>query len=178
MSLVASWLSVGVFIGIAKSRGWGQTVRRDGLQAHIVKDGTPTMGGVPFSLVIFLVWLLTIGLPGLSDEKGWAAVLMDTVRKLADGINAIPGLAVLEPHELCIFVYRSVDPALDIGRVADAMTARGWFVGRQAEPAGIHMHLNPVHAETADRYLADLREAADEARAAGPGGAKPVERTY
>jgi phospho-N-acetylmuramoyl-pentapeptide-transferase len=34
------------------------------------------MGGVPFSVVIFVVWLLMIGIPGLSDEKGWAAVIM------------------------------------------------------------------------------------------------------
>jgi len=108
----------------------------------------------------------------------WARVIMETVAKLAAGINAIPGLAVLEPHELCIFVYRSTDPALDIGAVAEAMAARGWFVGRQAEPPGIHMHLNPVHAETADIYLADLREAVVEARAARPAAPASVERTY
>ena len=76
MALIGSWLAVGLFIGIAKSRGWGQTVRRDGLQTHIVKDGTPTMGGVPFCVVIFAVWLLMVGIPGLSDEKGWAAIIM------------------------------------------------------------------------------------------------------
>lgn len=108
----------------------------------------------------------------------WAAVLMDTVTKLTDGINAIPGLAVLDPHELCIFVYRSNDPALDIGAVADAMTAKGWFVGRQAEPAGIHMHLNPVHAETADEYLAQLRQAAAEVRESKSRAAGPAGRTY
>ena len=108
----------------------------------------------------------------------WAAVLMDTVMKLVDGINAIPGLAVLDPHELCIFVYRSNDPALDIGAVADAMTSKGWFVGRQAEPAGIHMHLNPVHAESADEYLAHLREAVSEVRQSKTRAAGPTERTY
>jgi len=58
------------------------------------------------------------------------------------------------------------------------MTARGWFVGRQAEPPGIHMHLNPVHAETADMYLADLRDAVAEMRATHATATKPVERTY
>jgi phospho-N-acetylmuramoyl-pentapeptide-transferase len=76
VALVASWLAVGAFTGLARRRGWGQTVRRDGLQAHITKEGTPTMGGVPFSLVIFVVWLFMVGLPGLSDQKGWAAVVM------------------------------------------------------------------------------------------------------
>ena len=108
----------------------------------------------------------------------WARVIMDTVETLTAGINAIDGLAVLEPHELCIFVYRSTDPALDIGAVAEAMTTRGWFVGRQAEPAGIHMHLNPVHAETADMYLEDLRASVAEVRETRARAERPVERTY
>lgn len=114
---------------------------------------------------------------GQDGYTHWARVIMDTVETLTRGINAIPGLAVLEPHELCIFVYRSTDAALDIGLVAEAMTRRGWFVGRQAEPPGIHLHLNPVHAETAELYLADLaasvaevREAGTRARAVEPAG--------
>ena len=108
----------------------------------------------------------------------WAAVIMDTVKKLTEGIKAIPGLAVLEPHELCLFVYRSNDPTLDIGAVADAMTRKGWFVGRQAEPAGIHMHLNPVHAETADEYLEHLREAVGEVRVSKAQVTASAGRTY
>jgi sphinganine-1-phosphate aldolase len=108
----------------------------------------------------------------------WAAVIMDTVEKLTSGIKAIPGLTVLEPHELCLFVYRSIDADVDIGSVAEAMTARGWFVGRQAEPPGIHMHLNPVHAETADEYLEHLREAVAEVRASRKRASAAVGRTY
>jgi phospho-N-acetylmuramoyl-pentapeptide-transferase len=67
----------------AKQRGWGQTVRRDGPATHLVKDGTPTMGGIPFTLVIFAVWLVFVGLMGASDTKGWA------VLGLAFGMYAI-----------------------------------------------------------------------------------------
>lgn len=117
---------------------------------------------------------------GKDGFRHWAQVIMDTVEKLTRGINAIPGLAVLEPHELCLFVYRSTDPALDIGQVAEGLTQRGWFVGRQAEPPGIHMHLNPVHAETADLYLADLAESVEDARRvkAMLPTARPVGQTY
>ncbi len=115
---------------------------------------------------------------GQDGYEKWAAVIMDTVEKLTTGINAIPGLAVIEPHELCIFAYHSKDPSLDIGAVADAMLARGWFVGRQAEPRGIHMHLNPVHAETADLYLEDLAGAVKEVRGTRARNSGPVERTY
>jgi phospho-N-acetylmuramoyl-pentapeptide-transferase len=76
VAALLSWFLVGAFLGTAKRRGWGQTVRRDGPETHIVKDGTPTMGGVPFSLAIFIVWVLFIGFTNASDAKGWAAVGM------------------------------------------------------------------------------------------------------
>ncbi len=69
-----SWFAVGVFLRFAKERGWGQTVRRDGPATHLVKDGTPTMGGIPFTLVIFIVWLGFVGLTGFADTKGWAVM--------------------------------------------------------------------------------------------------------
>ena len=92
----------------------------------------------------------------------WTKVIMDTVEQLTDGIDAINGLRVLKPHELCLFVYTSDDKNLSVDALATAMTERGWFVGRQAEPNGIHMHLNPVHAKTADLYLTDLSNAVQE----------------
>jgi len=93
-----------------------------------------------------------------------ARIVMDTKRDLMDAVRAIPGLAVLEPSELGIFVTRSSDPAVDIGAVSDAMVARGWFIGRQAEPPGIHMHINPVHRDSWKDYVAELRASVDEVR--------------
>jgi glutamate/tyrosine decarboxylase-like PLP-dependent enzyme len=106
-----------------------------------------------------------------------ARLIMETKSALVDGIGRIAGLEVLEPHELAIFVTRASDPALDIGAVSDAMVRKGWFIGRQADPAGIHMHLNPSHCRIVDRYLHDLAAAVDDARNCGP-GARVVGSTY
>jgi glutamate/tyrosine decarboxylase-like PLP-dependent enzyme len=106
-----------------------------------------------------------------------ARLIMDTKRALVAGINAIPGLAVLEPHELGIIVTRAADPTLDIGAVSDAMLRRGWFIGRQAEPPGIHMHLNPSHHTMVDAYLRDLGASVAEARTSGAAG-KAAGSTY
>ncbi|UYN95760.1 MAG: aspartate aminotransferase family protein [Enhydrobacter sp.] len=93
-----------------------------------------------------------------------ARLIMDNKKALVGGIGRIPGLAVLEPNELSIFVTRSADPALDVGAVSDAMGTRGWLIGRQVEPPGIHMHLNPSHESMVGDYLADLTWAVDHAR--------------
>ncbi len=108
-------------------------------------------------------------------EAGYLALarrIMDAKAAMVAGIEAIPGLAVLRPTELSLFVWRATDPALDIGKVAAAMDRRGWLPGRQQEPDGMHLHLNPVHGEAVEEYLADLREAVEEAR----GAAAPAER--
>jgi len=136
-----------------------------------------TMQGTRAGGAVAAAWAVMNYL-GQDGYLKWAKVLMDTVEKLTDGIDRIPGLAVLKPHELCLFVYRSADPDVDIGAVADGMVKRGWFVGRQAEPKGIHMHLNPVHAVSADLYLSDLAAVVDEVRTAGATSSDEVVPTY
>ena len=73
---LVSWVLVGAFAGLARARGWGQRVRTDGPQGHLVKEGVPTMGGVAFTVAILLVWLLLVGLPGRANTAGWAVVAM------------------------------------------------------------------------------------------------------
>lgn len=136
-----------------------------------------TMQGTRAGGAVAAAWAVMNYL-GRDGYVKWARVLMDTVEKLTAGIDRIPGLAVLKPHELCLFVYHSVDPEVEIGAVAEGMIARGWFVGRQAEPKGVHMHLNPVHAVSADLYLSDLAAVVDEVRGAGAQSESEVEQTY
>jgi len=136
-----------------------------------------TMQGTRAGGVVAAAWAV-MNFLGEDGYTAWAKVIMDTVEKLTDGIDAIPGLTVLKPHELCLFVYTSDDPSLDIGAVGERLIERGWFVGRQFEPTGIHMHLNPVHAKTADLYLSDLAEIVDEVRADGAVADQAVGATY
>lgn len=114
---------------------------------------------------------------GAAGYQKNARIIMETKEKLVAGINAIRGLKVLEPHELCIFAYTSTDPQIDINAVADGMVKRRWFVGRMAEPAGIHLALNPSHEQTVTPYLDDLEAVVAEVRARAIKG-KTVTNTY
>ena len=73
--------------------------------------------------------------------------------KLEAGVRQL-GLEVWGKPQLSILSYGS--RKLDIVAVADRMTERGWFVGRLAEPPGIHLMLNLTHEPAVDAYLADL----------------------
>ena len=106
-----------------------------------------------------------------------ARLIMDAKAELMAGIEAIDGLEIVRPSDLCMLLYRSTDPALDLDALADRLGARGWFVGRNLKPKAIHLALNPVHASNTDAYLRDLRNAAAEVRAGALRGTEDL-RTY
>ncbi len=98
--------------------------------------------------------------------------------RLIDGVDAIPGLACLTPNrEANLYAYEATDPAVDIMAVADLMQGRGWLPGRLNAPLAIHQGVNPVHLQSAGRYLDDLGAAVAEVRRTGRRGAFDA-RTY
>jgi len=108
MSLVFSFLLsfglVALFVRLAHRYGWGKSVRKDGPKSHLVKEGTPTMGGIAFIAAAVLAWLFL----GLKSPDAWAVILLtvgaavfgfvDDVmalqrkRKVAEGEDASTGL--------------------------------------------------------------------------------------
>ncbi|BDG72635.1 pyridoxal phosphate-dependent decarboxylase family protein [Roseomonas fluvialis] len=107
-----------------------------------------------------------------------ARLIMEAKAIMTAGIAAIPGLDVLQPSDLGIFVWRATDPALDIGKVAAALDAEGWLVGRQQEPDGIHLHLNPIHRDYAAEYVESVSRAVAAARGGQNSRIGANERTY
>lgn len=106
-----------------------------------------------------------------------ARLILHAKTQLMAGIEAIPGLEVIRPSELCILLFRSTDAALDLDALAELLGRAGWYVGRTVTPKAILQSLNPVHATSAEGYLADLRDAADEVRTKGLRGQEDL-RTY
>ena len=64
------------------------------------------------------------------------------------------------------------------GAVAAALDAEGWLVGRQQEPDGIHLHLNPIHREVAEEYVEAVSRAVAAARGGQNSRIGANERTY
>ncbi len=110
-------------------------------------------------------------------EEGYlrlARKLVDTTRRLREGVAAIAGLAVWGEPEMTLFAF-GAEPGhdLDIFAVGDAMDARGWCLDRQTDPDALHLMISPEHERIVDPFLADLAEAA---RHHGP--SKGVEARY
>ncbi len=77
-----SWFLVGAQVALMRALGVGKQIRQDGPASHLVKAGTPSMGGIAFTLAAAAVyfglgadglrpvfWLaLGFGLLGLADD--------------------------------------------------------------------------------------------------------------
>ena len=74
LALVLSGALFPLWIRLLRFRNIGQQVRADGPQGHLVKQGTPTMGGVLILLVVAVVYL-TLGEVGRSGIIALLALL-------------------------------------------------------------------------------------------------------
>ena len=124
---------------------------------------SPTFAGSRPGALSAACWaaLVSIGEAGYLDAT---RRILETARRIREGIGAIPGLRVLgEP----LFVIAFASDEFDIYRVLDAMAHRGWSLNGLHRPAAVHLCLTLRHTQpgVAERFLTDLRDAIEEVRA-------------
>ena len=78
VSLVVTIVGTPLLIKLVHKLNYGQYIRQDGPKSHLVKRGTPTLGGVVINLAVVLGWcssalyrFLTRG-----EVPSWSAVLV------------------------------------------------------------------------------------------------------
>lgn len=85
-----------------------------------------------------------------------------TTERLVSGIGAIPGLAVLSDPDACVVAFTA--RGFDIYKVADAMQEAGWSLPRLQHPPALHVCVSVRMAPLVERFLGDLRRAAEVCR--------------
>jgi sphinganine-1-phosphate aldolase len=111
-------------------------------------------------------------------EEGYLEVterLLNSVRAYKEGINAIDSLKVWGEPDLSIFTFGSDE--MDIFAVAERLTGKGWLVGLNREPRGIHFTMSMIHQPVREEYLADLAVAVADVKA-GRGESKNMTAFY
>ncbi len=102
-------------------------------------------------------------------EEGYGKMIrevMDTTRRMVDGVNATGDLRVLGEPEAPMFSVAS--DTINVFQLADRMTKRGWYLQPQLStalsPPNVHISVNPNTAPLVDEFLAELREALREVK--------------
>lgn len=73
VSLLASILGTPLLVAYFRRRGFGQEIRSDGPQTHLVKRGTPTMGGVAIIVATVLGYAVAHASIAIRGEGGFNA---------------------------------------------------------------------------------------------------------
>ena len=116
--------------------------------------------------------MVSIGRDGYRDAT---RKILETADKIKAGIGGIPGLEVLgNPLWVIAFASRR----LDIYRVMDVMSERGWSLNGLHRPSCVHLCVTLRHTRpgVAQRFIADLEAAVEDVKRSPrvEGGMAPV----
>ena len=120
---------------------------------------SPPMAGSRSGAVVAAAWasLITVGREGFVEQT---KTLLTLAEKLVKGIESIDDVRILGKPDSCLVAFGAKNPKkLDIYKVNDAMTKKGWHLASLQRPAGLHMCLAPSHtSEMIDQLIKDLQQ--------------------
>jgi glutamate/tyrosine decarboxylase-like PLP-dependent enzyme len=95
-----------------------------------------------------------------TGEEGYLEAtrkILETANVIREGIESTPHLNVMG-DPLWVIAFDS--PDLDIYRILDAMSQRGWSLNGLHKPPAVHLAITLRHTQpgVAERFLDDLRE--------------------
>lgn len=117
---------------------------------------SPTMTGSRPGALIAGAWasLMSLGMDGYMNA---ARKVMDASEKFKEGIGKISDLYILGKPEMTVIAFSS--QTVDIYKVNDAMTTKGWSLNALHKPSSIHICVTLQHVNMADEFLKDLTAA-------------------
>ena len=130
--------------------------------------GTRPAGGVAAAWAVFN----TLGVEGF---KKIARDLMGFIDAYKAGVTKIRGLEIVGKPHLSIVAFGS--PEVDVFRVAEVMSGKGWLPGLVQKPKAIHRMMSMIHAPALEDYLTDLEAAVGVVRQSEPKQAS-IKATY
>ncbi|MHC4204542.1 MAG: pyridoxal phosphate-dependent decarboxylase family protein [Planctomycetota bacterium] len=135
---------------------------------------SPTLAGSRPGALSAACWasMVAIGQQGYTQA---ARKIMQTASAIKKGIEKIPDLQVMgEP----LWVIAFCSETLDIYKVMDYMTAKGWSLNGLHKPACLHLCVTLRHTQpgVAERFVHDMKEAVEYVKAnpETKGGMAPV----
>jgi len=120
---------------------------------------SPSMRGTRPGGAIAAAWAAMKHL-GTEGYLNLARIVMDTSRKLINGISQISELYIIGKPVMSVFSFTS--DKFNVYHLGDILDKKGWHLDRIQFPNALHMMVNPFHAEIVDKFLNDLQNAVNE----------------
>jgi sphinganine-1-phosphate aldolase len=127
---------------------------------------TPTFAGSRPGALVACAWasLVSIGQEGFQLRT---KSIIDASAMITDGVSKIRGLHIMGEQQPSMVVCFGSDK-LNIYRIGDAMTAKGWHLNSLQNPASIHVCVTLNVVPHAEEFLQDLRQAVEDVEKEDP----------
>lgn len=121
---------------------------------------SPSVSGTRSGGAIAAAWAVMrhMGAEGYAD---YARQTLHASRKIQQTVNQINGIRITGEPLLPVFSIMS-DGKVDIYRLGDALSARGWHLDRQLSPPSLHLSVTFGNVAFVDEFIADLRSSVAE----------------
>jgi len=121
--------------------------------------GSPTMAGSRPGGLSAAAWATLVHF-GKTGYRTLAQGIMDTARKIMQGIKTVPQLYVLGDPRGMVISFSS--NTINIFQVNAAMSKRGWSLSSLQQPVAVHICVTARHIGKADQFIEDLRASVKE----------------
>ena len=81
------------------------------------------------------------------------SVHMQAAQRFAEGVAEIDGLEVVGKPDMCLVAIKSTSKQLNIYKVNDLMSQRGWHLNALQFPSSVHMCFTAQHTEVVPELL-------------------------
>ncbi len=85
-----------------------------------------------------------------------ADIQMQIFQKIRDGIQEIEGLKIVGDPDMSLLAFTSENK--DIFNIADALSEKGWHLGRLQFPDCLHLTVTKLNVGKEKEFLKDLKE--------------------
>lgn len=117
--------------------------------------GAPTILGTRSGAPIAAAWTALRAI-GRSGYLAMAKEVMNTAKKIQEGISAIPGLRVIGNPAMSVFSFTS--DRHDIYLIGDELARSGWNLDKLQFPPALHMTISYLNAGHEDEFITALRD--------------------
>lgn len=117
--------------------------------------GSSSIAGSRPGGAIAAAWAALRGI-GEDGYLEMAKATMEATQKIREGIEAIPELRLMGSPQMSILSFDS--DVINIYELADELNILGWHFERLQNPAGLHLTINYIHKDIAEKFLTDLKD--------------------
>ncbi|KAL4518135.1 hypothetical protein Ndes2526A_g01416 [Nannochloris sp. 'desiccata'] len=120
---------------------------------------SPGFAGSRSGALISTAWAAMVHM-GRDGYVAATKTMMDAALQFSVGVSKIEGLEVIGRPEMCVVAFKSIQhDMLNIYKVNDLLSARGWHLNALQRPAALHICFTAAHsASTVAELLRDLEE--------------------